>query len=107
MNDERRRHLKLAHQVAMAGLRVAEEARARAVHKEAKLGIDWDDCEDTPHLFHCPFHGTVPAVIHRDRRGNEYLGCSATYRPWGCPSGYQEPCEMHEHDPIRVSRSAE
>ncbi len=46
---KRRQHLKMAHQMAMAGLRAAEEARARAVEDEAKLGIDWDDWEDDSH----------------------------------------------------------
>ena len=63
--------------------------------------------EQDKRTFHCGFHGTVPAVIHRDLRGNEYWGCSGTYRPWGCPSGYEERCEMHEHDPVRYSRSGE
>jgi hypothetical protein len=43
---KRRHHRKLAYQLAMAGLKAAEESRAHAVEAEAKLGIDWDDWED-------------------------------------------------------------
>jgi len=40
---KRREHLKLAHRLAVEGLKAAEESRARAVEKEAMLGIDWED----------------------------------------------------------------
>jgi hypothetical protein len=43
---KRRERVKLAREIAMKGLRAAEESRARAVKEEARLGIDWDDWED-------------------------------------------------------------
>jgi hypothetical protein len=46
IRQRRRQQAKRSYQIAMAGLQIAEDARARAVEAESKVGIDWDDWED-------------------------------------------------------------